>query len=167
MRGFALGLQLPEDHFDPYYTTSFWGMRLIRYPPALPTPPEDGGTGCGEHTDYGCLTVVNQDPNHPESLQAMKRDGEWVNVPPIDGHFPVNIGDMLSRWTNGRFRATPHRVMPTEGLERVSVPFFFEPNYDTRVEPLQCCVEPGCVPDFEAVVYGDHLLKKTSTNFAL
>ena len=173
MRGFALGLGEPEASFEPYYDQSFWIMRMIRYPELeLTRGAEDAHThtqaqGCGQHTDYGCLTLVNADPGHDECLMAQMTSGEWVAVKAVPGAFVVNIGDMLARWTNGLFRATPHRVLPpTHGAgDRVSVPFFFEPNYDATIRPLDCCIEPGAAAAFEAVRYGDHLLQKTSTNF--
>ena len=75
---------------------------------------------------------------------------------------------MMARWTNGLFRATPHRVLrPAGGAARVSVAFFYEPNYDATMAPLPACCElTGEPARWPAVVYGDHLLAKTSANFA-
>ncbi len=60
---------------------------------------------------------------------------EWVEAPPLDGTFIVNIGDLLEGWTNGRFKATQHRVVNT-GQERYSLPMFFAVDYHPVVEPL-------------------------------
>jgi isopenicillin N synthase-like dioxygenase len=78
MRGMAVSLELEEDMFDRGLTDdSFWVMRVIGYTPAGSPGGVEGSVGCGEHTDYGCLTIVNQDQNHA-SLQVMdKRTGEF------------------------------------------------------------------------------------------
>ncbi len=167
MRCVAASLDLENDYFAPYYERSFWVMRMIRYP-SSDEPRDEGfdptGTGCGEHTDYGCLTFVNQPLQPTGCLQVRAANGSWVDADPIPGCFVVNIGDMLSRWTNGLFRSTAHRVLhPESGAgDRVSVPFFFEPNYDAVVEPLPHLGEPR----FEPVAYGSHLLAKSLANFA-
>ena len=51
----------------------------------------------------------------------------------------VTPNNKTHRRSNGKFRSTPHRVLPAFGKERLSIPFFFEPNLDTRVEPLESC----------------------------
>lgn len=190
-RGIALGLGLKEGHFERFFTSSFWCVRLLRYPPISPSRSSndgvevEGGTmmGCGTHTDYGILTMLNQDVDetkdhdHDHCLQAQMRDGQWASVPPKRGAIAVNVGDMLAQWTGGMLRATPHRVLSPPHRERVAVPFFFEPNYDAVIEPLDLqhlLSEEGGVgigedqrqrKSFPPIQYGDHLLRKVSTNF--
>lgn len=53
----------------------------------------------------------------------------------MPGTFVVNIGDLMSHWTNGRFKSTLHRVMNRPGVDRYSIPFFFNPDFDTRIDP--------------------------------
>ena len=96
MRGIALGLGLPIRHFEPAYRDSYWVMRSIYYPPAgkepQEAPMEGDGLGCGEHTDYGCLTMVNQD-NVPGTLQVReKATGKWIVADHIEGTFVMNLG---------------------------------------------------------------------------
>ena len=50
------------------------------------------------------------------------------------------------RWTNGRFRSTLHRVVVDGSADRYSIPFFFEPNFDTQVECLPSCCSPDHPP---------------------
>lgn len=89
MRGMAASLELEEDYFDNGLTNeSFWVMRVIGYPPLK----AEGSIGCGEHTDYGCLTIVNQDPNHSSLQVKDKRTGEWTCAHPVKGAFVMNIG---------------------------------------------------------------------------
>ena len=71
----------------------------------------------------------------------MDRAGSWVRVPVIDGAFTVNLGDLMMRWTNDRWRSTLHRVVdppaaPNDLSRRLSISMFFIPNYDTVVAPI-------------------------------
>jgi isopenicillin N synthase-like dioxygenase len=112
------------------------------------------------------LTLVNQDPTIP-ALQVKNNEGNWIWAKPIPGTFVVNIGDMLKIWTNGLYQSTLHRVMNDDSKYRVSVPFFYEPNFDALVEPLEICEQQtgSAVPRFTPVVYGDHVIGKVLTNF--
>jgi isopenicillin N synthase-like dioxygenase len=166
MRAIALGLGLEEDFFAKKYTNdSFWVMRVIGYPSLNSAKDKaDVSFSCGEHCDYGCLTIVNQDP-HVCALQVKNTQGQWIDAYPIPGAFVMNIGDMLKVWSNGLYQSTPHRVINnSDGRYRVSIPFFFEPNFDAVVEPLDvCCKEKG--PQFQSVLYGKHLIGKVTSNF--
>ncbi|CAE7707326.1 unnamed protein product [Symbiodinium microadriaticum] len=111
---------------DRYFSSPFSLLRLIRY-------PASGGAkiGVGEHTDYGFLTMIQQDPN-VGGLEARTLSGEWVSVDPVPGTFAVNIGDAMAAWSGGKFKATPHRVLNTSNdKERLSIPFFFEPSLES------------------------------------
>jgi hypothetical protein len=82
------------------------------------------------------------------------------------GCFVVNIGDMMEVWTNGLWNSTKHRVVHKTGGYRVSVPFFYEPNWDAVVKPLDKCVEmTGGMPRYAEKVYWEHLVEKVSGNF--
>eukprot|EP00877_Chromochloris_zofingiensis_P001590 jgi/Chrzof1/11431/Cz05g36140.t1 len=128
--------------------------------------PKEVQLSCGEHTDYGLLTIVNQD-THMTALQVKNAEGTWVNAEPISGAFVCNIGDMLKVWTNGLYRPTVHRVINSDPSQsRVSIPFFYEPCYETVVSPLpQFCRDKP--PAYAPVRYGSHLESKVLTNFEL
>ncbi|KAF2642813.1 naringenin,2-oxoglutarate 3-dioxygenase [Massarina eburnea CBS 473.64] len=148
---------------------SFWVMRMIGYP-KLSSPAsanaEDAELSCGEHTDYGCVTLLLADPT-PGALQVLHKDGKtWLNADPIPGAFVVNIGDMMERWTNGLWKSTKHRVIHRGDGYRVSVPFFYEPNFEAVIKPLKKCVErSGKEPIHGGSTYGEHLLGKIEGNF--
>jgi isopenicillin N synthase-like dioxygenase len=100
------------------------------------------------------------------ALQVQTKSGQWINADPIPGAFVVNIGDMIERWTNGEWKSTLHRVIHKGSAYRVSVPFFFEPNFDAIVKPLKVCLDrTGGEPLYEEVMYGDHLIHKIKGNF--
>jgi len=97
--------------------------------------------GIGRHCDYECLTILAQD--EVGGLQVENIEGVRIVAPPIKGTFIINIGEMLTRWTNGLFKATPHRAVNFGGKSRYSIPFFFATNYDTLISPLETCMKEG------------------------
>ncbi|MBL0728604.1 isopenicillin N synthase family oxygenase [Piscinibacter sp. HJYY11] len=140
MRGLAMGLGLPERYFAEHGTADpLLLLRLFNYP-SRPVPKESTAQwGVGEHTDYGLLTMLWQDD--VGGLQV-RTDSGWVEAPPIANTFVCNIGDMLDRMTGGRYRSLPHRVaINTSGRDRLSIPLFFDPDFDTVVQPV-----PGSGP---------------------
>ncbi|EOX91518.1 2-oxoglutarate (2OG) and Fe(II)-dependent oxygenase superfamily protein isoform 1 [Theobroma cacao] len=171
MRGIALALGgLPDEFEGERGGDAFWVMRLIGYPGVSAangkcTPEND--IGCGAHTDYGLLTLVNQDEDIT-ALQVRNLSGEWISAPPIPGTFVCNIGDMLKILSNGLYESTLHQVINSSLTYRVCIAFFYEPNYDAAVEPLEVCVQrSGGTPKFEKAVYGEHLVSKVQTNFVM
>ncbi len=139
-RAFAMALDLPEDFFEDNIDKPMAQLRLIYYP-SRQGPIEPKRIGIGPHTDYECFTILWQDD--AGGLQVGHRAGDWVEAPPIPSTFVVNIGDMMMRWTNGRFVSTPHRVINTADRARYSMPFFFGANYRTVVRTLPGCTGPG------------------------
>ncbi|HSB08089.1 MAG TPA: 2-oxoglutarate and iron-dependent oxygenase domain-containing protein [Blastocatellia bacterium] len=133
MTGIALSLGLDQRYFADRYTADpLILFRIFNYPPGRSVERESWGVG--EHTDYGVLTMLKQDSSG--GLQVKSRSG-WIDAPPIAGSFICNIGDMLDRMTGGRYRSTPHRVKNTREHNRLSFPFFFDPNFNAEVKPIE------------------------------
>lgn len=167
LRGVALSLGLEADYFHRAYTAQPTMLfRIFHYPAS----DAADGWGVGEHTDYGLLTLLAQDDNG--GLQVKSRQG-WIEAPPIAGALVVNIGDMLDRLTGGVYRSTPHRVLNVSGRSRLSFPFFFDPGFAARIEPL-----PGRVAGDDSAerwdrsnlhafagTYGDYLIGKVGKVF--
>ncbi|KAK4759466.1 hypothetical protein SAY87_022597 [Trapa incisa] len=171
MRGLALALGGSPNGFDGERAGDpFWALRIIGYPGVSTTnghATSENDIGCGAHTDYGLLTLINQDDDIT-ALQIKTLSGEWISAPPIPGAFVCNIGDMLKIWSNGLYDSTVHRVVNNSPKFRVCVAYFLEPNYDAGVEPLDFCVKrTGGKKKFERAVYGEHLVNKVKNNFVM
>ncbi|KAG6558236.1 hypothetical protein Mapa_000419 [Marchantia paleacea] len=155
----AIGLALvgSRDAFEGSRAGNpFWLLRVIGYPPMEQKVTEVG---------WCLLTLVNQDDGI-RALQVKNEDGDWIWADPIPGTFVVNIGDMLKVWSNGEYMPTVHRVLNDGSKYRVSVPYFYEPNFDAVVEPLDVCKKRAeGISKFAPVVYGDHLTNKILNNF--
>ena len=176
MRGVALGLGLPERWFHDHGTADpLILLRLFNYP-SRPVPAgTDALWGVGEHTDYGLLTMLWQDDVGGLQVRTGSGDDGWIDAPPVPGTFVCNIGDMLDRMTRGRYRSVPHRVaINTSGRDRLSIPLFFDPDFDARVQPV-----PGSGPGMDdsgrrwdganlqafAGTYGDYVTGKVGKVF--
>jgi len=108
-------------------------MRLLHYSPQ-PIIIDQDQLGCGKHTDYECFTLLSQ--SNQSGLQILNHHGEWINALPIPNTFVVNIGDLMQRWTNDRFKSTIHRLINTSGTHRYSIPDFFGRNYFVQIKSL-------------------------------
>ncbi|MEK9690462.1 MAG: 2OG-Fe(II) oxygenase family protein [Pelagibacteraceae bacterium] len=93
---------------------------------------EDGvALGCETHVDSGIFTVLYQ--NKKGGLQVQNRHTKkWYNVPFDKKALVVNTGRALEFLSKGKFKATNHRVLWNKS-KRLSVPFFFEPSYDFKM----------------------------------
>lgn len=158
---FARALNLPEDYFDPFHRNPAILWRLMRYPP---TPDRPGQFGTAPHTDFGTLTLLAQDEQG--GLEVRLRSGEWVEAPYVPGSFVVNIGDLMAFWTNDRFTSNAHRVTNRSGVERYSIPMFFNPDFDTVVTCLPGCDTPERPARYDPIHYGNYVRTLTGRIFA-
>jgi isopenicillin N synthase-like dioxygenase len=163
LRPMALALGLEPAWMEPFFAKPTTFLRLLHYPPQ---PPESGDDSFGSapHTDYGFVTVLVQDNNG--GLAVRRKDGSWLAAPPAPGSWVVNVGDMLSHWTNGRWQSTPHSVRNTSGRDRYSCPFFFDMDMDSTVECVPTCCGPDNPPRYAPVRYGDYLMERLDKNYA-
>jgi isopenicillin N synthase-like dioxygenase len=166
MRHLARSLDLPADYFDHTMAHPLATLRLCRYPPHPADATEDT-FGAGAHTDWGAITIVAQDDLG--GLQVQAPDGAWLDATPVRGSFVVNLGDMIPRWTNGRYRSNLHRVInanPTK-RDRYSIPFFYSPDFLARIEAVPGTVAPGEPPRFAPCTAGEHLAEMYRKTYGL
>ncbi|HEX3953060.1 MAG TPA: 2-oxoglutarate and iron-dependent oxygenase domain-containing protein [Stellaceae bacterium] len=159
----ALGLDLPEDYFDRYLDHHF-SVLGSNYYPMPKEPPLPGQLRTGAHTDFGSLTILCPTAGLG-GLQVRMADGTWQSVPLVPGTLIVNIGDMLGRWTNDRWKSTLHRVVnPPQAAgaasRRQSIAYFCHPNYDAEIACLASCTSPDNPPRYPRILAGEHMRQK-------
>lgn len=157
-RVLALGLGLPPQFFEDLPGENMYHLRLVRYPALPDRPTEPGRWGCGAHTDYGSVTVLATDGT--AGLQVRRRDGVWIDVDPPADRFVVNLGDLMTIWTNDRWMSNPHRVVNPLGADRYSSALFVEPDFHARVETLPSCRSADGSSRHAPVTVGPYLLSR-------
>ena len=162
MHAFALALELPEDYFDRWLDGPMATLGPLHYPPQTGAITE-ARLGAGAHTDFGCLTILAQDP--VGGLQVRNVAGSWIDAPYIEDSFVVNIGDMMERWSNGVFSSTHHRVINASGKDRYSLPFFYDPCFDADLTCLATCQGPDRPAKYPPTTGGQHLLDMINATF--
>lgn len=123
-------------------------VRLNHYPIEDPVPAGErdglaplGETALGFHTDTGVLTLLLQDDTG--GLQARSPEHGWIDVPPAPGTIVVNLADAMQVWTNDRYKAAIHRVVPMTTSNRYSIPFFANPPRDALIAPIAELAHPA------------------------
>ena len=162
--GLAISLGLSKKYFAPFMSKSHSYMRISNYPPYEKKQEENIGDGIGSHIDYGFLTILLQ--NNIGGLEIKNFNNEWIKAPIIPGTFLINIGHMIQRWTNDYYKATIHRVIPPKNKTRCSLPFFFEPNFDAIVVPLDTFCSKNNPPRYKPFHFGNYLESKFTTSYS-
>jgi isopenicillin N synthase-like dioxygenase len=156
----AVALDLEPTRFDADFTDSQFSFRLSHYPPVK---AELNQFGIAPHTDANFLTFLAQ--SEIPGLQVRMPSGNWLDVPYIPGSFAVNAGDMMKRWTNGRFKSTPHRALPPTEGDRYAIPFFLGPNFDTEIACLPTCTSAANPPRWPPITYAEWLAYWYDANY--
>lgn len=137
--------------FDHFCKDPVASIRLLHYPPQ-PKIEDRLQLGAGAHTDFGAVTLLLQDDK--AGLQVLDQSsGDWINVPPDGDAYVVNVGDMLDKWTKGKYKSNVHRVINESGRDRYSVPFFFDGNLDCVLDPLDGS-------DGEGITVEEHMMER-------
>jgi isopenicillin N synthase-like dioxygenase len=158
--GTSLGL--PDDYFDHEFTDEpTCTLRLIRYPSHAGA--EDNQFGFAPHIDTNFLTLLAQ--SALPGLEVRTADGSWIRPVSIPGSFVVNTGEMLGRYSNDRYIATPHRVINNNNEIRHAIPFFYGPGLQAIIRPVPTCVTADNPAKYEPLLYADHRRKLNLTNF--
>ena len=161
LRAMALYLGLDEFFFDDEIQYGNSILRPIHYPPIVNEPPS-GAVRAGEHEDINLITLLMG--ASAEGLEILNKDNKWVGVTSLPDHLVVNVGDMLQRLTNNKFKSTTHRVVnpPREKwLEpRYSIPFFLHPKSVTRLDCLTTCIDKEHPKHYEDISAGEYLTER-------
>ena len=164
----AVALGLDPDFFADKIDRHVSALRALNYPPQA-QHPVPGQIRAGAHTDYGTLTILKPGSG-TGGLEVLLESGSWLPVPQVEGAFVINIGDLMARWTNDRWRSTVHRVVNPDAVaasreRRQSMAFFHQPNWDAEVACLPTCVSADAPARYEPTYSGDWLLEKVRAAF--
>jgi len=132
LHAFMVALEQPAHALDDAAsgTPADW-IKLIHYPGSAHAAQQQG---VGAHKDGGILTLLLQD--RVAGLQVETPQG-WIDVPPVEHAFVVNIGEILELATNGYLRANVHRVVaPPPRVSRYSIAYFLRPRLAAGQVPL-------------------------------
>ena len=154
----ALALGLPESYFHDKIDRNVSKLTAKLYPPQT-REPLPGQLRSSAHTDFGTITILKPG-DAPGGLQVADADERWHDVPMIPGSFVINLGDLMQRWTNDRWRSALHRVVnppPDKRLtsSRLSIVFFHHPNYDVTVSCLPSLLAAGEQPRHAPIGYSE------------
>jgi len=166
----ARALALPEGYFRSFIDQSVSQLQVINYPAQI-APPVAMQLRASAHTDFGTLTMLLAE-DKPGGLQVQKSDATWLDVvPPEPGCYIVNIGDLMARWTNDRWRSTVHRVVnPPRSAgamaRRTSVVFFHHPNEHAVISCLPTCATADRPPLYPPTTAGQHMRAKIAAVYS-
>ncbi len=150
---YATALELPADFFDDAFLRSrpMGILRLSHYPA---TPCEAKQFNASPHIDGDFITFLAQ--SEVPGLELRTQDNKWIQAPALPGTFLVNAGEILRLWSNGRFRATFHRVINQSGRDRYAIPFFYSPSPDTLIECVPTCRDAERAPKYRPVTVREY-----------
>jgi isopenicillin N synthase-like dioxygenase len=161
VRLYARALDLPAEYFDGPFKELQFSLRMTHY------PHQDGPVtdefGLAPHTDTSFLTLLA--PNEVPGLSIKTQSGNWIDAPAIDNAYVVNGGQMLQRWTNDRFLATPHRAINRSGGERYAIPFFCDSSIDWPVAAVPTTVGPDKPPKYPTTWYTEYMTWYQKRNY--
>ena len=163
VRLYAVALELPAVYFDEPFRDFQYKLRMTHYPyqEALP----DDEFGIAPHTDTSFLTLLA--PNDVPGLSIRTTGGQWIDAPALPGAYVVNGGQLLQRWTNDFFLATPHRAVNRSGGERYALAFFCDSNIDWPIASVPTCVGPDRPPKYPTTYYTDYMVQYQKRTYDL
>ena len=158
----ATALALDVDFFTRHTGHATHTMNINWYPPmALAGQPEPGQFRIGPHTDFGTVTILDREPGRG-GLQVWTPQDGWEDAPYEPGAFTINTGDLLARWSGGRWKSNRHRVLPPQAEapdeDLVSLVYFYEADHDAVIESLKPPI--GKRSDYQPVVSAQFLKKR-------
>ena len=160
LRAISLYLELDEYHFDKYVKKGNSILRPIHYPP-IKTKPK-GAERAAAHGDINLITLLMG--AHGKGLQVLTNDGEWIDAIAEKDEIVINVGDMLSRYTNNKLKSTIHKVInPPKELwkkSRYSIPFFLHPIGTMKLDVLDSCIDDENPKKYDDITAHDFLIQR-------
>lgn len=159
---YSTALDLAPDFLGQAFREPTYTLRMSHYPPQEVV--EENEFGLAPHTDTSFMTMLAQ--NEIPGLSIRLPNGRWIEAPSMPGSILINGGDLLRRWTNDRFLATPHRVINRSGGERYAIPFFLDCDYEHVMECLPTCQGPDNPAKYPPITYAEYMTWFRDLNYA-
>jgi len=147
----AISLELDPEFFASDFDIPSVTLRMSHYPVM---DYSDNEWGLAPHTDSSIFTFLPA--NDVPGLEVRPAGHDWIQPPVVPCSFVVNSGDMLKRWTNGRYLSTAHRASNLSNVDRYAMPFFYGARDDAVVDPVPTTVSPETPSRYEPITYGDY-----------
>ena len=152
-------LEVDENFFVKAHSGENVALRLLHYPPVEEKKILEGQLGAGEHSDYGMFTLLFQDG--VEGLEIRDREKAWIPIESTGSSTILNAGDLLERWTNGKYPSTLHRVkMVSSKKDRYSIALFMDPDSEALVDVIESCTNEARPKQFSTISAGDYIQKR-------
>ena len=160
LRAISLYLNLDEYHFDKHVIKGNSILRPIHYPPIITKPK--GAERAAAHGDINLITLLIG--AHGKGLQVLTNEGEWIDAIAEKDEIIINVGDMLSRYTNNKLKSTIHKVVnpPKDQWKksRYSIPFFLHPIGNMKLNVLDSCIDKDNPKKYEDISAHDFLVQR-------
>ena len=160
LRAISLYLDLDEYHFDKHVIKGNSILRPIHYPPIITKPK--GAERAAAHGDINLITLLIG--AHGKGLQVLTNKGEWIDAIAEKDEIIINVGDMLSRYTNNKLKSTIHKVVnpPKDQWKksRYSIPFFLHPIGNMKLNVLDSCIDKDNPKKYEDISAHDFLVQR-------
>jgi isopenicillin N synthase-like dioxygenase len=152
----SIALDVPGQSLSPTHSQSLFQSRLLHYPAiAAEELKQKRWYRTNAHSDFDTLTLLFQDVVGGLEVEDPQHLGKFRAAPRVHDTVLVNVGDLMARWSNDRWRSTVHRVGVPPGVtqeekgmvpDRYSVPFFVTADMETVIEALPGCWDEGANP---------------------
>ena len=145
----ALGLEVEGEDGQAFFSKRHTNpsgstVRLLHYPAVENGSfDEEADIRAGAHSDYGSCTLLFQRLGQPGLEIRTPDEKGWASVPVIPNGYTsttlppilLNIGDLLSYWTNDMLKSTVHRVIFPKGekKDRYSIAYFCHPGNEEKL----------------------------------
>lgn len=169
----ALSIALNAEHtLSTTHKSSLFQLRLLHYPRIAVAELERGRRSrINAHSDFGTLTLLFQDSVGGLEIEDVQQPGVFRPVQPMEDAVIVNVGDLMARWSNDRWKSTVHRVVaPLETgsdvvPDRYSVPFFATADPETLIEALPGCWSETNPRKYKSVTAWDHVQMRMAASY--
>ncbi|KAF1987406.1 Clavaminate synthase-like protein [Aulographum hederae CBS 113979] len=173
-------LQLPPSAMESRHRitdSSGDQVRMTRSPPLSSTAAMEAQIATPSHTDFGSITILFNwlgglqiwEPENPDGNKfwsASRHDdkGKWNYVKPIPGHAICNLGDGMTKFSNGILNSGKHRVVPAPGAQgdyvRYSIVYFVRPTDETPLKVLDSPAIPKFEGEEEVLLAKEHIANR-------